>query len=64
MRAGGELIMSDVDETPENTLGKPPETLNEAESANKKKKNIDEMIEEFNRKNPVKNPKKIYGGVF
>lgn len=43
--------------------GDPPDTLSDV-STDKKKKNIDEMIEEFNRNNPAKKPKRIYWGAF
>ena len=43
--------------------GDPPDTLSDV-NADKKKKNIDEMIEEFNRNNPAKKTKKIYRGTF
>ena len=53
-----------VDEKTEYTPKGPTEILSEIPSSDKKKKNIDEMIEEFNRDNPAKNSKKIYRGVF
>ncbi|WP_371362129.1 hypothetical protein SRRS_33620 [Sporomusa rhizae] len=39
--------------------GDPPDTLSDV-SMDKKKKNIDEMIEEFNKNNPAKKNKRKY----
>ena len=45
-----------------------PEEQSEARDAaaapDEKKKSIDELIEQFNRDNPAKNPKKTYRGVY
>lgn len=57
--------MRDLNETTPNVPEEDqPEALSEVASADKKKKNIDEMIEEFKRDNPAKNQKRTYRGVF
>lgn len=56
--------MADIKETTERTPEELPAVQNKAASPDSKKKSIDEMIEEFNRDNPVNNQKKIYRGVF
>ncbi|MDR3588764.1 MAG: hypothetical protein P4N41_03810 [Negativicutes bacterium] len=47
----------------QNTPGGSAEIVNEGDSEDKKKKNIDEMIEQFNKDNPSKNQKRRYRGV-
>jgi hypothetical protein len=51
--------MGDSGKTIPSTPAERLEVHNEAAGADKKK-NLDEMIEEFKRDNPVKNQKKIY----
>lgn len=41
-----------------------PGILSESAGPGQKKKDIDELIEEFKRNNPGKNQKKIYRGAF
>ncbi|MDT8902037.1 hypothetical protein [Anaeroselena agilis] len=55
--------MKDASETMRDVAGKDPGAVGEPGGA-KKKKTIDEMIAEFNRDNPAKNPKRVYRGVF
>ena len=56
--------MRDLQGEPRNTPERSPATRDEAVDADTKKKNIDEMIEEFKRGNPARNQRRIYRGVF
>ena len=44
--------------------GEPADILSEVLVEEKKKKSLDEMIEDLNRDNPAKNQKRKYRGVF
>jgi hypothetical protein len=59
-----EEFMRDLQGEPQSTLDSEPVTRNEAVDTDIKKKSIDEMIEEFKQKSPMKNQKKTYRGVF
>jgi len=59
-----EIIMKDLQGTPQSTPESSPAIGNEAVNTDIKKKDIDQMIEEFKKANPGKSQRKIYRGVF
>jgi metal-sulfur cluster biosynthetic enzyme len=56
--------MNEIQDETQRTLESVPGIDEAAVDSDRKKKNIDEMIEEFKKKNPMKNQKKSYRGVF
>lgn len=56
--------MKNVNEITQTTSGEPADILSEVLVEEKKKKSLDEMIEDLNRDNPAKNQKRKYRGVF
>lgn len=56
--------MKDVNEITQTTSEELPDILGEVLIEEKKKKNLDEMIEDLNKDNPTKNQKRKYRGVF
>ena len=56
--------MKDLQGTPQSTPESSPAIGNEAVHTDIKKKDIDQMIEEFKKANPGKSQRKIYRGVF
>lgn len=58
------VTMKDVNGITQTTSEEPSDILGEGLIEEKKKKNLDEMIEDLNRDNPAKNQKRKYRGVF
>ncbi|SEP46275.1 hypothetical protein [Propionispora vibrioides] len=56
--------MKDINEITPTTSEAPSDVLGEVLIEEKKKKNLDEMIENLNKDNPAKNQKRKYRGVF
>ncbi|XFO66546.1 hypothetical protein SPSIL_027000 [Sporomusa silvacetica DSM 10669] len=59
-----EVIMKDLPGTPQSTPESSPASSDVAVQPDIKKKDIDQMIEEFKKANPGKNQRKIHRGVF